>query len=397
MVASVRGWALLVTFGLVAVGALASVPSARAEIPAMGHPDVPAGAARVPAAPCFLGGIGRVPAACGAVAALPERPTAAVAGAASAPPARYDPAMVYDAKDGYLLLFGGLNATSVPLSDTWEYAAGKWTELSPPHHPSARAFASIAYDAKDGYVVLFGGVGENASGGLTMLSDTWTFVGGQWTKLSPATHPVGRYAAVATYDTANKKVVLFGGLSVNFVTGSSTLYGDTWTFVGGTWTRLSPSVHPSPRGADGLAYDPTTGDVVLFGGCGYAAGFCGDPLHDTWEFHSGGWTRLRVTAPTHTFGFVALVENPPNGTLLLYGGADNSTVLGTTWTYSATGWTAWSGSPSPPRMAGEGVAFDPHAGRSGNGEVVLFGGVQPFVPTVYDGAWAFSSGAWLRV
>src|SRR5277367_2161179 len=48
-------------------------------------------------------------------------------------------------------------------------------------HPSAREGAASAYDAKDGYLVLFGG--KNAS---SYLNDTWILANGHWKMLSPS-------------------------------------------------------------------------------------------------------------------------------------------------------------------------------------------------------------------
>ncbi len=382
--------------GLVGLGPAAGMPTAvgnRPSAPALGAGQSPDFVAE---SPCFLDGIARSGGACGSAAGSGGATPLLTGGSRAGPSARYGAAEVYDSGLGALLLFGGINATGGLLDDTWEYAGGHWTQLTPASHPGPRAYAAVAYDAKGGYVVLFGGLGATASGGYTDLSDTWTFAGGQWTRLSVSVHPVARYGMAMTYDSSAMEVLAFGGVSVNFTSYAGTTYSDTWTFAGGAWTKLSLTVHPSARGGAGLTYDTTAGYAVLFGGCGYPSGFCGEALHDTWKFASGTWRRFSFAAPSHEYGLVALANDPANGTVVLFGGADNSTVLGSTWTLDSTGWIRWMGSPSPSAMAGTALAYDPSAAKSTGGAVVLFGGVQPFVPTTFDQTWVFGSGAWKK-
>jgi hypothetical protein len=43
--------------------------------------------------------------------------------------------------------------------------------------------------------------------------------------------------------------------------------GDTWTFDGSSWARNVPSLGgPSGRQGSTMAYEPSTGKVVMFGG-----------------------------------------------------------------------------------------------------------------------------------
>jgi len=109
-------------------------------------------------------------------------------------------------------------------------------------------------------------------GGFCNVSDTWIFNGTTWTQLSPATSPPARDQAPMAYNPATGDMVLFGGY------GNSGYLSDTWTFDGTTWTQLSPATSPSSR-CGAMAYDPATGDMVLFGGYGNS-GY----LSDTWTF-----------------------------------------------------------------------------------------------------------------
>src|SRR5690349_6773873 len=55
------------------------------------------------------------------------------------------------------------------------------------------------------------------------------------------TSPSARYGAGMDYDAATGNIVLFGGAI------SGAVDGDTWSFDGTTWTKLSPPASPHAR------------------------------------------------------------------------------------------------------------------------------------------------------
>jgi len=54
--------------------------------------------------------------------------------------------MAYDSTRGQVVLFGGLDANSKVLGDTWTWDGTTWTQKSPDTSPPARAGAAMAYD-----------------------------------------------------------------------------------------------------------------------------------------------------------------------------------------------------------------------------------------------------------
>ena len=76
------------------------------------------------------------------------------------------------------------------------------------------------------------------------------------------------------YDPGTGQLVLFGGND-----GSGTV-ADTWIWNGSDWTELSPATSPPARSDASMAYDPGTGQLVLFGGNDGVGGFDGS----TWAF-----------------------------------------------------------------------------------------------------------------
>ena len=101
----------------------------------------------------------------------------------------------------------------------------------------------MAYDPGTGNMVLFGGRDDSVSAG-----DTWIWVysatpATAWTQLSPTTSPPARYGASMAYDPGTGNMVLFGGWGGSPDWPGSYL-GDTLGFNGTTWTYFSPTTSP---------------------------------------------------------------------------------------------------------------------------------------------------------
>ena len=95
-----------------------------------------------------------------------------------------------------------------------------------------------------------------------------------WTQKSDI-GPSPRTLAAMTYDSARKKMLLFGGfLPTNKLTG------DTWQWDGNDWTQVADT-GPLARGAATMAFDAERERAVLFGGNAMEPNrFRGD----TWEW-----------------------------------------------------------------------------------------------------------------
>ncbi|MGD0250791.1 MAG: kelch repeat-containing protein, partial [Thermoplasmata archaeon] len=136
------------------------------------------------------------------------------------PSARGDAQMAYDSEDGYVLLFSGALAPYglVFYSDTWSYSGGVWSNITSTAGvaPSGRYVGGLVDDTYDGYLLLFGGY--NASSEVE-LGDTWSFVNGAWGQLSPATSPPAQNSFAMAFDPLDNEAVLYTAL------GST-----TWTY-----------------------------------------------------------------------------------------------------------------------------------------------------------------------
>jgi PKD repeat protein len=266
----------------------------------------------------------------------------------SCPSARYYPSMTYDGADHYVMLFGGATATFISLDDVWSFVGGGWTLGALTSKPESREAAGLAYDAKDGYVVLFGGIGGTSFPPSKYFSDTWEYLGGSWTQLSPTTSPSGRGLInfQMAYDSALGQVLLFGGSTH---VSPFSCDGATWTFTGGQWTQQSPVVAPSPRLGAMLSDDPADGTAVEFGG--YVCGASPPTASDTWTYYPGypPLTATLSASPSATdIGHAVTFSSTVYGGGATFsialrfddGGSSTSTPVSHTYTAPGT-YTAW--------------------------------------------------------
>lgn len=221
------------------------------------------------------------------------------------PPAKDLGGLVYDARDGYMLWFGGYGVGGIT-NQTWAYENGSWTDLTPSLASAPPVVVGMAmgltYDASDGYVLLFGG------GFSTPYNATWKFEAGAWANITSEVtgHPPARSYPGMAYDTSAQDVVMFGGWS-----GSKAL-GDTWTYHAGVWRDVTPAISPSARLFPLLADDPTDGGVLLTGGEPNG----GAQLNETWSYSAGRWNESSARLPSSAGWFEGTV------------GSANSSVLG---------------------------------------------------------------------
>ena len=304
-----------------------------------------------------------------------------------APSERAFAAMAYDSATSRVVLFGGESPYGTPLEDLWQSSDGSWSPWFVPNGaaPSPRWGASLVDDPVDGYLVLFGG--RNATG---FLADTWTLNATGWHRLPAAVGPSARAFAQAAFDAGDGSVVLFGGGSASDG-GRWAVANDTWTFHAGSWTNRTAwasGAAPPARMMGSAASDPAEGGVVLFGGT--SGGPSGAPSGETWQYLGGGWSNLtgRAGPGPSPRDAAAMAFDARLGGVLLFGGsaAGGGAPNGETWAFEQGTWqnlTGPRGSHPAPR-AGAGMAYDAGAGRA-----ILFGGDVPATYTYFGDTWGY--------
>ena len=304
--------------------------------------------------------------------------------ASGAPPsARNQVASGYDAARDRLIVNSGNNYGSLQ-NDTWVLADATspnpaWTQLSPQGSlPPVRQSHVSGYDPATNRLVIHGG--------WPGLADTWVLtnangIGGtpQWAALPSASRD--RTGASAAYDAGSNRLIVFGGLDVNYYVTEG-WYNDVWVLTDangiGTpqWQQLQPTgTPPAPRYGAGVAYDPSSNRLVVLGGNGESG-----LLSDIWVLtHANGlggtptWTSYSAIGPESRAAH-HVAYDPATKRAVIVGGATASTpsYTRTVWVLenadATTGTPTWrQADTSGPDFGGNaaaGFGFSPASGRA---------------------------------
>ncbi len=173
------------------------------------------------------------------------------------PPPRELHAMAPSSVQGRVVLLGGLAnyGSGGVLDDFWEWDGAAWRRL--PSRPVARYGHGMVFDARRGVTVMFGGRGSRA-----VLSDTWEWDGSSWSNPQPGVAPPARLRFSMAYDDARERVVVYGGESYD----SPTSFDDVWEWDGSNWLQRLQTDPPGARVAAPASFDRVRSRVFLHGG-----------------------------------------------------------------------------------------------------------------------------------
>lgn len=238
----------------------------------------------------------------------------------TAPPARWGGVAVYDANSDRLILFGGRNNASVNYNDVWalplNVANPTWTQLAPSGTaPAARWAGAAVYDTANDRMVIFGGQTDPDST-ATRYNDVWALSLGAspaWTQLTPSgTAPSARRSPA--YDVAVvggvSKMIVFGGYN------GTVHYNDIFVLdlgtASGAWANPFPSDcanagAPSCRRSTGAVYDPVDNRYIIVAGRD-GSKFDGDT--HSFDLDTNTWTNL---SPVDELAFSVRLQDPPDG------------------------------------------------------------------------------------
>ena len=212
---------------------------------------------------------------------------------------------------------------------------------------------------------------------------TWSNLTGVQ-RLSP---PPLRGASL-TYNPTSQDLLMFGGCEPSACPAPAT----TEIYSGGQWSNASiAGTQPPARSYASMTYDSRDGYVLLYGGIGSG----GRVLNDTWAFVGGGWVNLTNpgSAPPARWG-AALSFDHAGGFTVLFGGASaGGAPLNDTWGYTQAGWqnnTSRAGS-APTARWGAGFVWD-----EADGYALLFGGSSGAAGPLND-TWEYVGAHWAKV
>jgi hypothetical protein len=189
----------------------------------------------------------------------------------SRPVARYGSASVFDPVERQLVQFAGFTEEGRRFQDTqgFDLDTNQWKDHTPQRNsPQVRCLLTAAYDRANRRMIIYGG---QRSG---WLDDLWAFDlrAGEWTELTPASRPAGRFFAESFVD-ADGRFIVFGGST------PSGNVNETWAynFDSRRWDKIEIAEPPSPRNGMMGAYIPEENRFIVFGGTG------ANLLNDLWE------------------------------------------------------------------------------------------------------------------
>jgi len=326
---------------------------------------------------------------------------------------------VYDAAHDRMIVFGGgtgnWTVTPTLLNDVWilSGASGRptgstpqWTSLTPASPPSARGYHAAVYDPAANSMIVYGGdTAISFCGGA--VNDVWVLNNANgldetaplWRQVSPAVGADGpakpRQHARAVYDTANSRLVVFGGLEASCGGAQN---NDVWVLddaLGATggpgprWYKPSTTTSGPQTIMHGLAYDQATGRMIAFGGQD-AAGYSKKVWVLTNAATIGDETRnwLDITpavdGPPARVLHSAVYDQNTNE-LTVFGGSSTADNAGAndTWILSnanGVGVPAWrrvgTADPLPAKRQGQSAVYD-----FGSRRMTVYGGIVFTAPS----------------
>ena len=151
-------------------------------------------------------------------------------------------------------------------------------------------------------------------------------------------------------DPSSGQIVLFGGVDN---------YANTWLWAGGRWTLANPSLSPPGRIDAAEAYDPSTQQVLLFGGRHNPFGN-GAPLNDTWAWNGASWIEVDngTGGPTPGEGS-SMAWDPALREMVLVTSAGNASGGDATWVWFGAHWQNQPHGAVAPNAFDLPMAYDP--------------------------------------
>ncbi|MNW27496.1 Endo-1,4-beta-xylanase A precursor [compost metagenome] len=221
---------------------------------------------------------------------------------------------------------------------------------------------------------MFGGY---VGGSAIRVNDTWTWDGENWEQLHPTVTPPARSGGGMAYDPISDRIIMYGG------DGRTNFLGDTWTWTGTDWQELTPSASPGLRGVPYMATDERNGNIVFFGGQSQTG-----PTNETWVWDGGNWVQQAPLTSPSPRAFGQMAYDPVNQNLVMFGGSSSGGFLNDTWTWDGGNWTQHLTTSAPNIRMAYGLAYD-------GAHIILFGGeILGSGGRMNDDTWFWSGTDW---
>ena len=296
--------------------------------------------------------------------------------------------LVYDPDlERVVLVNGAPESGPATPTELWTWDGSTW-ELLDDAGPEARNYGSVARDPERGVVVVHGGMSSSG----VRFDETLEWDGSAWTMAASGdAGPGEREGAGLAWDPGTMQMLLFGGAS------DDGLQSATWSWSGTTWMQVADS-GPRARFVNLMTDDRTGDGGVLLQGGHWVEGNGGGNLEDTWRWDGEAWTEAAQGAgpgPGQRVNSMGAWDERLGGIVMFGGGQGETPDTGTTdtwlWT-DADGWTELETPTAPSPRNAHGLAFD-----SKRQVLVLVGGIDRPGGSQQLDVWEFGDEGWREV
>ena len=283
------------------------------------------------------------------------------------PIARARHAMAYDPVRNQLLIHGG-TFSELEREITWEWDGSSWISHEQIGGPGKLKGHAMCYHEASGQIMMFGG--ENPSGSLS--STTWVWNGDVWIEAAQG-NPPGRAYFCLSYDPVREVVVMAGGASTV-----------TYEWDGSSWSYKPTPAWPSSRDFTGMAYDPASGETILFGG---ETGWY-QWKNDMWSWNGERWREIHLPEFPHLRDGHCMGYDEANREVVLFGGYNNGVYpedeiwFRDTWVWNGIEWEERFPSTRPAARIEARMVY-----HSGLDRLFMIGGTTQYEMTMDIWSW----------
>ena len=317
--------------------------------------------------------------------------------------------MAYDSHRNVTVLFGGWQTNNAAgndftaMGDLWEWDGANWTQrmansttegwatntqgyVVPSYQgrPVCRAKHNLVYDSARRRMVLFGGEARVPPQIFQMfLNDVWEWDGTQW-YFRTANGPAPRLLGAMAYDSDRRVSVLTGG----FLNAPDPIAGAVWEWNGSQWTMIMPTNGPARnhwQDYGGMTYDSVRRKIV-FGPTAPTSGH----RWAFWLWDGSEWEgHEQYVAELWNLQYGDLVFDSSRERSIWFGGTYGA-LTNHTGLFDGERWEVMTNSPAyppPSPRTYHAMAYD-----SSRRATVLFGGDTYYNPTTqYGDTWELIS------
>jgi hypothetical protein len=247
---------------------------------------------------------------------------------------------------------------------------------TPEDPPSPRHLEKITYDTRNKKLLLFGGA-ELVNDSWMEPPVLWEWNDSQWTT-RPEAGPSGRRGHAFVFDEEKGITWLIGGVMRGTQSEDSLVF-DVWSWNNQEWKRETGDCPVSDPVA---VYDPTNKRILVYGLSKT------NTLSELWEFHKHQWNKLSSSGPAIRNSLKLAYDQKRNCTVAALNDGDNVSL----WEWKDLHWKEIApAGGNPPARSRFAFSYDAKLEAC-----LLFGGLGKDREPLND-MWSWNGNAWHKI